>query len=73
MNITYFITNCVATGILSTMLFINLIDSSGRKDMSHIVGVGIFWINLNRTDLCCWRLTLMSLYSKTLTRAMFII
>ena len=26
--------------------------------MSHFVGVGIFWIDLNRTDLGCWRLTL---------------
>ena len=26
--------------------------------MSHIIGMGIFRIGLNRTDLCCWRLTL---------------
>ena len=31
---------------------------SGKGDMSHFVGVGIFWIDLNRTDLGCWRLTL---------------
>ena len=27
--------------------------------MSHFLGVGIFWIGLNSTDLGCWRLTLM--------------
>ena len=26
--------------------------------MSHFMGVGIFRIGLNRTDLGCWRLTL---------------
>ena len=26
--------------------------------MGHFVGAGIFWINLNHTDLGCWRLTL---------------
>ena len=26
--------------------------------MSNFMGVGIFWIGLNRTDLGCWRLTL---------------
>ena len=26
--------------------------------MSHFVGVGIFWTDLNRTDHGCWRLTL---------------
>ena len=31
--------------------------------MSHFVGVGIFWIDLNRTDLCCWRLTLRAVIS----------
>ena len=25
--------------------------------MCHFVGVGIFWIDPNRTDLGCWRLT----------------
>ena len=29
--------------------------------MSNFIGVGIFWIGLNRTDLGCWRLTLSSL------------
>ena len=31
---------------------------SGRGDMSNFMGVGIFWIGLNRADLGCWRLTL---------------
>ena len=31
---------------------------SGKRDMSLFVGVGIFWTDLNRTDLGCWRLTL---------------
>ena len=26
--------------------------------MSHFMGVSIFWIGLNPTDLGCWRLTL---------------
>ena len=26
--------------------------------MSHFIGVGMFQIGLNRTDLGCWRLTL---------------
>ena len=26
--------------------------------MSNFMGVGIFWIGLNRADLGCWRLTL---------------
>ena len=26
--------------------------------MSHVMGVGIFRIGLNRTDVGCWRLTL---------------
>ena len=26
--------------------------------MSNFIGVGIFWIGLNRADLGCWRLTL---------------
>ena len=26
--------------------------------MSHFIGIGIFRIGLNRTDLGCWRLTL---------------
>ena len=26
--------------------------------MSNFMGVGIFWISLNRADLGCWRLTL---------------
>ena len=26
--------------------------------MSNSMGVGIFWIGLNRADLGCWRLTL---------------
>ena len=26
--------------------------------MSNCMGVGIFWIGLNRADLSCWRLTL---------------
>ena len=26
--------------------------------MSHFMGVGIFWIDFNRTDLGCWLLTL---------------
>ena len=26
--------------------------------MSHFMGVGIFWIGFNPTDLGCWRLTL---------------
>ena len=26
--------------------------------MNHFVGVGIFWIDLNRADLGCWQLTL---------------
>ena len=26
--------------------------------MSNFMGVGIFWIGLNRVDLGCWRLTL---------------
>ena len=30
---------------------------SGRGDMSNFMGVGIFWIGLNRADLGCWRLT----------------
>ena len=25
--------------------------------MSHFIGIGIFWIGLNRTDHRCWRLT----------------
>ena len=25
--------------------------------MSNVMGVGIFWIRLNRADLGCWRLT----------------
>ena len=29
--------------------------------MSNFVGVGIFWIGLNRADLGCWRLTLTQL------------
>ena len=28
--------------------------------MSNFMGVGIFWIGLNRPDLGCWRLTLRS-------------
>ena len=28
--------------------------------MSNSMGVGIFWIGLNRADLGCWRLTLNS-------------
>ena len=27
--------------------------------MSHFIGVGIFWIDLNRIDLGCWRYTLI--------------
>ena len=27
--------------------------------MSHFVGVGLFWIDHDRTDLGCWRLTLI--------------
>ena len=30
--------------------------------MSNFMGVGIFWIGLNRADLGCWRLTLNMLY-----------
>ena len=30
--------------------------------MSNFMGVGIFWIGLNRADLSCWRLTLKSLH-----------
>ena len=26
--------------------------------MSNFMGVGVFWIGLNRADLGCWRLTL---------------
>ena len=29
--------------------------------MSNFMGVGIFWIGLNRADLGCWRLTLSAL------------
>ena len=30
--------------------------------MSNFMGVGIFWIGLNRADLgCCWGLTLITL------------
>ena len=29
--------------------------------MSNFMGVGIFWIGLNRADLGCWRLTFKSL------------
>ena len=29
--------------------------------MSHVMGVGILGIGLNRTDLGCWRLTLIGL------------
>ena len=28
--------------------------------MSHFVGAGIFWIDLNCTDLGCWQLTLIA-------------
>ena len=31
--------------------------------MSNFMGVGIFWIGLNRADLGCWRLTLSPLGS----------
>ena len=27
--------------------------------MSNFMGVGIFWIGLNRDDLGCWRMTLI--------------
>ena len=32
--------------------------------MSNFMGVGIFWIGLNRADLGCWRLTLKYDFSK---------
>ena len=32
--------------------------TSGRVDMSHFSGVGIFWVGLNPTYLGCWRMTL---------------
>ena len=28
---------------------------SGKGEISHFVGVGIFLIEFNRTDLGCWR------------------
>ena len=28
--------------------------------MSNFMGVGIFWIDLNRAGLGCWRLTLIT-------------
>ena len=40
------------------MLFTDLFIISGRGDMSNFMGVGIFWIGLNRADVGCWRLTL---------------
>ena len=40
-------------------------------DMNHFVGVGIFWINLDRTDVDCWRLTLIHRDSHTRQRAQF--
>ena len=33
--------------------------------MSNFMGVGIFWIGLNRADLGCWRLTLRHLARQT--------
>ena len=32
--------------------------------MTHFMGVGIFRIGLNRTDLGCWRLTLTGPFDK---------
>ena len=31
--------------------------------MSNFIGVGIFWIGLNRADLPCWRLTLIPTFT----------
>ena len=55
-NITCVITSFLVLRVLYTILFI----ISGRGDMSNSMGVGIFWIGLNRADLGCWRLTLNS-------------
>ena len=35
---------------------------SGKGDMSHFVRVGVFWIDINWTDLGCWRLTVNSIH-----------
>ena len=32
--------------------------------MSNFMGVGIFWIGLNRADLGCWRLTSKELWDR---------
>ena len=57
-NITYFITSFVVLRLLETIHFTDVIYRFWKEDMNHFVGVGIFWIDLNRTDFGCWRLTL---------------
>ena len=41
--------------------------ASGREDMNPFVGVGIFWIDLDGTDLSCWPLALRTKWANRKT------
>ena len=56
-NNTYFITSFLSLEFSKLYFLQKWFIVSGKGDMSHFVGVGIFWIDLNQTDLGCWRLT----------------
>ena len=54
--------SCLESSLYYTFYRFDFIISE-RGDMSNFMGVGIFWIGLNRTDLGCWRLTLKNLHA----------